>query len=156
MKLLLKRIALKPNYTIGKLYVDGVYVCDTLEDTVRDLNKNGRFDNGEQKVYSKTAIPYGTYSITMNVKSPKFSNFSRYSWAKKYDGYLPRLEKVPNFDGVLLHPGGTHEDTSGCVLVGQNKAVGKVLYSVATFNELMDKYLVTAKNRNESITITIV
>lgn len=156
MKLLLKRIALKPNYTIGKLYVDGVYVCDTLEDTVRDLNKNGRFDNGEQKVYSKTAIPYGTYSITMNVKSPKFSNFSRYSWAKKYDGYLPRLEKVPNFDGVLLHPGGTHEDTSGCVLVGQNKAVGKVLYSVATFNELMDKYLVPAKNRNESITITIV
>ena len=156
MKLLLKRIALKPNYTIGKLYVDGVYVCDTLEDTVRDLNKNGRFDNGEEKVYSKTAIPYGTYSITMNVKSPKFSNFSRYSWAKKYDGYLPRLEKVPNFDGVLIHVGCTHEATSGCVLVGQNKAVGKVLYSVATFNELMDKYLVPAKNRNESITITIV
>ena len=156
MKLLLKRIALKPNYTIGKLYVDGVYVCDALEDTVRDLNKNGLFDNGEQKVYSKTAIPYGTYSITMNVKSPKFSNFSRYSWAKKYDGYLPRLEKVPNFDGVLIHVGCTPEATSGCVLVGQNKAVGKVLYSVATFNELMDKYLVPAKNRNESITITIV
>lgn len=156
MELLLKRIALKPNYTIGKLYVDGVYVCDTLEDTVRDLNKNGRFDNGEEKVYGKTAIPYGTYSITMNVKSPKFSNFSRYSWAKKYDGYLPRLEKVPNFDGVLIHVGCTHEATSGCVLVGQNKAVGKVLYSVATFNELMDKYLVPAKNRNESITITIV
>lgn len=156
MKLLLKRIALKPNYTIGKLYVDGVYVCDTLEDTVRDLNKNGRFDNGEEKVYGKTAIPYGTYSITMNVKSPKFSNFSRYSWAKKYDGYLPRLEKVPNFDGVAIHPGNTHEDTFGCVLVGQNKEVGKVLYSVATFNELMDKYLVPAKNRNESITITIV
>ena len=156
MKLLLKRIALKPNYTIGKLYVDNVYVCDVLEDTVRDLNKNGRFDNGEQKVYSKTAIPYGTYSITMNVKSPKFSNFAKYPWAKKYDGYLPRLEKVPNFDGVLIHVGSTHESTSGCVLVGQNKAVGKVLYSVATFNELMDKYLVPAKNRNESITITIV
>ena len=69
---------------------------------------------------------------------------------------MPRLEKVPNFDGVALHPGNTHEDTFGCVLVGQNKAVGKVLYSVATFNELMDKYLVPAKNRNESITITIV
>lgn len=147
MKLLLKRIALKPNYTIGKLYVDNVYVCDVLEDSVRDCNA---------KVYGETAIPYGTYPITMNVKSPKFSNFAKYPWAKKYDGYLPRLEKVPNYKGVLIHVGNTAADTLGCLLVGQNKAVGKVLYSIATFNELMDKYLVPAKNRNESITITIV
>ena len=147
MNLLLRRIALKPNYTIGKLYVDNVYACDTLEDAVRDCNV---------KVYGETAIPYGTYPITMNVKSPKFSNFAKYPWAKKYDGYLPRLEKVPNYSGVLIHPGNTAKDTFGCLLVGQNKVVGKVINSVATFNELMDKYLVPAKNRNESITITIV
>lgn len=147
MNLLLRRIALKPNYTIGKLYVDNVYVCDVLEDTVRDCNV---------KVYGETAIPYGTYPITMNVKSPKFSNFAKYPWAKKYDGYLPRLEKVQNYKGVLIHVGNTAADTLGCLLVGQNKVVGKVINSVATFNELMDKYLIPAKNRNESITITIV
>ena len=65
MKLLLKRIALKPTYTIGWLYIDGQKVCDTIEDAVRDLNKNGRFDNGEKKVYAATAIPYGTYDITL-------------------------------------------------------------------------------------------
>ena len=52
MKLILKRIALRDTYTIGKLYIDGVYFCDTLEDKVRDLNKNGKFDNGEIKVFS--------------------------------------------------------------------------------------------------------
>ena len=64
MKLLLKRIALKPTYTIGWLYIDGQKVCDTIEDAVRDLNKNGQFDNGEKKVYAETAIPYGTYDIS--------------------------------------------------------------------------------------------
>ena len=103
MELTLKRIALRSEYTIGKLYVDGKYVCDTIEDTVRDLDKDGKFANGEVKIPGKTAIPYGRYEITMKVKSPKYSNFSKYSWAKKYDGYLPRLLNVPHFDGVLIH-----------------------------------------------------
>ena len=60
MKIELKRVALKETYTIGKLYIDGVYFCDTLEDKVRDLNENGRFDNGERKVMHETAIPYGS------------------------------------------------------------------------------------------------
>ena len=51
MKLKLKRIALNKDYTIGKLYIDDVYFCDTLEDTVRDLNKNGKFDGNEKKVH---------------------------------------------------------------------------------------------------------
>ena len=63
MEIVVKRIALKPTYTIGKLYIDGEYFCDTLEDTVRDLNKNGKFDNGEKKVYGETAIPYRKYEI---------------------------------------------------------------------------------------------
>lgn len=53
MKLTLKRIALRPTYTIGKLYIDDVYFCDTIEDTVRDINKNGKFDNREKKIHSK-------------------------------------------------------------------------------------------------------
>lgn len=156
MELTLKRIALRSEYTIGKLYVDGEYVCDTIEDTVRDLDKDGKFANGEVKIPGKTAIPYGRYEITMKVKSPKYSNFSKYSWAKKYDGYLPRLLNVPHFDGVLIHVGNSALDSEACVLVGENKVVGKVINSVNTFRRLMDDYLVPAKKRNEKIVITII
>ena len=156
MELRLERIALRSEYTIGKLYVDGEYVADTIEDTVRDLDKDGKFANGEVKIPGKTAIPYGRYEITMKVKSPKYSNFSKYSWAKKYDGYLPRLLNVPHFDGVLIHVGNSALDSEACVLVGENKVVGKVINSVNTFRRLMDDYLVPAKKRNERIFIVIV
>ena len=136
--------------------MDGEYVCDTIEDTVRDLDKDGKFANAEVKIPGKTAIPYGRYEITMKVKSPKYSNFSKYSWAKKYDGYLPRLLNVPHFDGVLIHVGNSALDSEACVLVGENKVVGKVINSVNTFRRLMDEYLVPAKKRNENIVITII
>ena len=155
MELTLKRIALRSEYTIGKLYVDGEYVCDTIEDTVRDLDRDGKFANGEVKIPGKTAIPYGRYEITMKVKSPKYSNFSKYPWAKKYDGYLPRLLNVSQFDGVLMHVGNSALDSEGCIIVGENKVVGKVINSVNTFRRLMDDYLVPAKKRNENIVITV-
>ncbi len=136
MKLTLKRIALKDTYTIGKLYIDDDYFCDTLEDTVRDANKNGKFDNGEQKVYGQTAIPYGTYNITLDVVSQRFKNRV---WAKPYGGKVPRLLNVPSFDGVLIHPGTTSKDTSGCLLVGRNTIVGKLTQSQDTFHKLMSK-----------------
>lgn len=136
MKLTLKRIALKPTYTIGKLYIDDKYFCDTLEDTVRDLNKNGKFDNGEKKIKGETAIPYGTYEITTNVVSQRFKNRV---WAKPYSGKIPRLINVPSFDGVLLHPGSSSADTSGCLLVGKNTIVGRLTDSQKTFHMLMQK-----------------
>lgn len=40
MKLELKRIAKKEAYTIGRLYVDGNYFCDTIEDTDRGLKQS--------------------------------------------------------------------------------------------------------------------
>ena len=136
MKLILKRIALRDTYTIGKLYIDGVYFCDTLEDKVRDLNKNGKFDNGEKKVYSETAIPYGTYKVDINTVSPRFKNRV---WAKPYCGKIPRLLNVNSFEGVLIHPGTTSKDTSGCLLVGRNTIVGKLTQSQNTFHKLMSK-----------------
>lgn len=140
MELRVKRVALKSDYTIGRLYVNGEYVCDTLEDAVRNT-----------KIYGKTAIPCGTYKITMDVVSPKFKDRS---WAKPYDGKLPRLIDVPNYEGVLIHVGNTAEDTSGCLLVGQNRAVGKLVNSTQTFMSLMEKHLIPAKNSGEEITIT--
>lgn len=156
MEIRVRRIALKDTYTIGKMYINGRYFCDVLEDKVRDLNKNGEFDNGEVKIAHHTAIPYGTYEITMDVRSTKFSDFEKYPWAKEYDGYLPRLTNVPLFVGVLLHVGNSDVDSSGCLLVGENKVVGKVINSTTTFRRLMNEYLIPAKNRGEKIYITIV
>ena len=148
MKIKLKRIALKKDYTIGKLYIDDVYFCDTLEDAVRDLNKNGKFDNCEKKIYSQTAIPYGTYEVTTNVVSSRFKNRI---WAKPYNGKIPRLLNVQSFDGVLLHPGSSQLDTSGCILVGKNTIVGRLTDSQKTFHLLMQKI----KNQ-KNITIEII
>lgn len=141
MKITLKRIALRDTYTIGKMYINDVYFCDTIEDKVRDLNKNGKFDNGEKKVMSETAIPYGTYTIIVN-KSPKFKR------------NLPRLLNVPSFEGVLIHRGNTAADSAGCILVGENTKVGKVLNSTKYEIELV-KILTEVQNNKETITISI-
>jgi hypothetical protein len=124
MKLTLKRIALRPTYTIGKLYIDGEYFCDTCEDKVRDTNKNGVFDEGK-KVYGETAIPYGTYKVIL-------------SMSNRFKRVLPLLLDVPEFSGIRIHSGNTAEkDSAGCILVGENKQVGKVLNSRRTENKLM-------------------
>ena len=152
MKLTLKRIALKPTYTIGKLYIDSHYFCDTCEDRVRDNNKDGDLnDVGEGKVYAKTAIPYGTYKVTLKVQSPKYSKRASYDWCK---GYLPRLLNVPHFEGILIHAGNTAEHSAGCILVGENKVVGKVINSMSTLQKLY-AVLKEYSDKGEKITITI-
>lgn len=152
MKLLLKRIAKQKTYTIGKLYIDGVYECDTLEDTDRGLSDDMTIEEiKKKKVYGQTAIPSGTYEINMDVVSPKFKNRS---WAKPYNGKLPRLMNVPGYEGVLIHVGNKPEDTLGCLLVGQNKIKGQVVNSTATFHELMEK-LTEVHEIGEKISITI-
>lgn len=152
MELKLKRIALRDTYTIGRLYVDNHYFSDTIEDVVRDLNKDGDLnDVGEGKVYAKTAIPYGRYEITMKVQSPKYSQRSSYVWCK---GYLPRLLNVPHFDGILIHAGNTAEDSAGCILVGENKVKGQVINSMATLKKLVP-ILKRASDNGEKIWISI-
>lgn len=160
MRLLLERTARKQRYTIGHLYdiTDGKreYICDVIEDKVRDINKNGKFDNGEVKIPKETAIPYGIYVVTLWVRSPKFSDFKKYPYAKKYNGYLPRLLNVPHFDGILIHCGSSEKSSAGCLIVGFNKVVGRVVNSEAAFYKLMDNYLVPAKKRGEGISIEII
>ena len=153
MKLQLTRIALRPTYTIGRLLIDGERFCDTLEDKVRDTNKDGDLlDEGEQKVYGQTAIPYGTYGVTLNVQSPKYSKRKAYDFCK---GYLPRLLDVHHFEGILIHIGNKPEDSAGCILVGENKVVGGLINSTATFTRLYGR-LKAAADRGEKIEIEIV
>lgn len=144
MKIRLHRIAHRQAYTIGNLFINGKYECDTLED--RD-----RLNEGLPKIHGYTAIPVGTYHINMNTVSPKFSKRVQYSFC---GGRLPRLENVPQFEGVLIHIGNTPEDTDGCILVGQNKVRGQLINSTATFRNLYEK-LIKAHLSGEDILITI-
>lgn len=152
MKLLLKRIAKKPTYTIGKLYIDGVYFSDTIEDKDRGLTQNMSLDAIKRiKVANETAIPTGTYKVTINVISPKFGGKDFYK-KNANGGRLPRLLNTPGFDGILIHVGVDQNSSSGCIIVGRNKAVGKVLESKETFTALY-KVLQSAK---DEIVITII
>lgn len=142
MRLILKRVALRPSYTIGRLYIEGAYLCDTLEDTVRPRGV---------KVYAKTAIPEGEYRVRMDVRSPRFGKRPLY---RKYGGRLPRLEGVPGFEGILIHPGNTAEDTAGCILVGRNTIPGRLTDSLITFDKLWH-ILESARLRGEEITVSV-
>ena len=149
MELKLKRIARRETYTIGRLYIDGVYFCDTLEDKDRGLKQSLPASvNAAKKRFGATAIPTGRYQVTLKIKSHKFSKKKQYEFC---GGYLPRLMNVPAFEGVLIHIGNTAKDTEGCLLVGKNTKVGKVLESGVTFRALYEKL----KNAQGYIFITV-
>lgn len=155
MELTLNRRYNAPTYTIGSLMVDGTYYCDTLEDRNRNLSSTMNLDEiSKIKVKGKTAIPYGKYKVTLSVKSPKYSNFSKYKYVTFTQGYIPRLLNVPGFEGILIHAGNNDKDTDGCILVGENKVKGKVINSQATWTNLY-KLLKKADDNKEPITITI-
>jgi len=139
MIITLRRIAMKDTYTIGKLYIDGVYFCDTVEDKDRGLNDSMEESViKERKVYGETAIPLGTYKVEITY-SPKFKK------------NLPLLYNVKGFEGIRIHSGNTAKDSLGCIIVGKNKKVGMVLDSRSTMTKLM-KILTNTK---ENIWLTI-
>lgn len=145
MNLELKRIFKGKDYTIGRLFIDGKYFCDTLEDPVRQL------DSIKDKIYSKTAIPAGKYKISMSVVSPKYSIRKSYNWC---GGRLPKLIDVPFFEGILIHSGNIPDHTAGCILVGENKIKGQVINSMNTLKNLWVK-LNVADEVGEEIWIDI-
>lgn len=130
MELTLKRIARKPTYTIGRMYINGEYFCDTIEDVDRGLKQTDDLKKiSAVKVKGETAIPIGRYLVTKT-----------FSTRFKRDMYL--LNNVPGFAGVRIHSGNTDKDTEGCLILGKNKAVGKVLESkdtVNAFEKVLDK-----------------
>lgn len=140
LKLLLHRIFFSPTYTIGKLYIDGVYFCDTIEDVNRDLNHNGKFDNGESKVKDKTCIGFGVYEVIVNMST-------------RFKRLLPRILNVPSFDGILIHNGVDETSSSGCIIVGKNTIKGKVTESTYYMNKLTNLLIEAQKTKKIFITI---
>ena len=142
MKLTLNRRFKAPEYTIGDLYIDEQWFCNTLEDTDRDLSQDMLLTYIQnKKIKSQTAIPTGTYKVDMDTVSPKFSNYSKYPYAKQFNAKMPRLLNVKGFEGILIHAGNTQKDTDGCILVGINKVKGQVINSQTTWKKLMSVLL---------------
>lgn len=95
MNIEILRSSLWRDYTLGQMFVDGQYLCDTLEPPIREV-----------KVSGKTAIPFGEYQVLV-------------TWSPKFKRRLPLIKNVPNFEGVRIHCGNSLQDTAGCVLVGE-------------------------------------
>lgn len=141
MEILLQRVAKKDKYTIGKLYINNQYFCDTLEDTDRGLTQSMTEQQiKSNKVYGETAIPTGIYRIVI-------------SYSNRFKKQMPLLLNVPGFSGIRIHTGNTEKDSLGCILVGKNKAIGKVLESRDTYNKLFS--ILQKANEKEIIKITI-
>ena len=114
------------NTTLGRLFLDGKFLCDTLEDEYRDI-----------KVHSETRIPAGSYKVEL-VNSPKFS--------PRYGHDMLKLTNVPGFEGILIHPGNTDKDTSGCILVGvRDQLTVTLIESRSTFESLYQTLLPLVK-----------
>lgn len=141
MEILVKRIARRETYTIGKMYIDGKYVCDTLEDKDRGLKQTMPLEEiKEKKVYGKTAIPEGKYQVI-------------WSYSNKFKKSLPLLLNVPGYEGIRIHSGNTDVDTYGCILLGENKVVGKVINSIVTCNKVLP--LISKACGSEKVYITV-
>ena len=151
MELVVDRKWKKEKYTISNLTIDGKWFCNVLEDKDRGLNSNMPVSTIKMlKKPSITAIPSGTYEITLDVVSPKYSKVSFYK--ELCNGKMPRLLDVKGFEGILIHAGNTDKDSEGCLLVGHNKVKGQVINSRDTFKSLF-KLLKERKQRGEKITI---
>ena len=134
--MILVRIAKRDTYTIGKLFVNGHYVCDTLEPTWRGVC----LGHPERKVPGCTAIPEGRYAVAVTF-SPKFER------------WLPLLLNVPMFSGIRIHAGNTADDTRGCILPGFNRKVGRVEDSRCLERKILR--LLSERPEGEGVWITV-
>lgn len=133
MQMILERVQLDPDVTIGSLTADGTWVCWVCEDTVREPGV---------KVYGQTAIPFGKYRVDITMSS-------------RFKRPLPILLNVPGFEGIRIHPGNTAADTEGCLLPGLDRMAKSVGRSKLAFQDLYTR-IFDAKSRGESVTIEIV
>lgn len=125
MDIRVTRNASKDGATIGRMTVDGGWICYTLEDTVREPLTEASIV-GSWKIPGQTAIPYGTYQVTL-------------AHSQHFGRIMPHLLNVPGYEGVLIHSGNTAADTEGCILVGFTTGNNTVGNSRAAFGELFSQ-----------------
>ncbi len=124
-----------PTRTFGKLFIDGKYFGETLEDTDRELEKGGL------KVYGESAIPQGRYRVIV-------------SMSRRFGREMPEVLDVPEFRGIRIHGGNGPEDTLGCPLLGQVRTAN----GVANCKGINDRLLMTlkaAEQRGEEVWLDV-
>lgn len=148
MRVKVTREILRPESTIGKLYIDDGYYCRTLEDKVRGEN--------EPKIYGKTAIPAGTYRITLRTAGTTHEAYKN-RFPEFHKGSL-WIRDIPGYEYVLIHCGNTPADTSGCVLVGlvyDTSVPDKIVNSELAYRRIYP-IIADAIERGEDVTIEII
>lgn len=131
MKLTLVRDTFTDKSTTGKLFIDDVFECYVLEDVVRD----------GPKVYGKTAIPEGTYELTID-------------YSPKYDRPMMHILSVPNFEGIRIHSGNVADDSLGCILTGRIRRQNWVGESKLALAPLFRKVQAEVNN-HDKVTIEV-
>ena len=121
--------------TFGDLYLDGVWFCHTLEDCDRHLEVDG------VKVPGKTAIPLGTYGVTIDLST-------------RFQKLMLHVLNVPQFDGIRIHAGNTIFDTEGCILLGEDVDGDTLVHSRAAVNALQYE-VQQALDRAEAVMLII-
>lgn len=141
MKLTVKRTVLRSSYTLGELYIDGQFFCHTLEDLDRGLTQDMSLNLIKSlKIPGETAIPKGTYKVTLDVVSPKFSKYPFYM--KVCEGKLPRLIDVKGYEGVLIHVAdGIKRDAllQGCIGIGNLSSEEYLINGKQVFTEFYNR-----------------
>ena len=139
MEIKLIRESFGDTFTEGKLLIDNVFECYTVEDTDRKME-----DDLTVKVNSKTAIPRGKYEVIL-------------SMSNRFQKILPEVLNVPGFTGIRIHSGNSSVDTEGCIILGSvNDKLDDdwVGGSKIALTQFMAK-LETAKENNEKVYIEI-
>ena len=131
MKLKVVRDTFTDKTTIGKLFVDEVYQCNTLEDVVRK----------GVKVYGQTAIPEGLYEVVID-------------YSNHFQREMPHILNVPGFEGIRIHSGNNADDTEGCILLGLSRKTDWVGQSRTAFEQFFP-ILEAAYEKKEPITIEV-
>ena len=140
MLITVKRIIMNNTCSIGELSIDDKFICYTLEDVVRE--EDG-VSVDHWKVQNETAIPRGTYNVSMN-----FSNH--------FQKIMPLIENVLGFAGVRIHSGNAATDTEGCLLCGLDKnpktnTISRSRDAIAILYPLIQ----AAIDKKEKVTLTI-
>jgi hypothetical protein len=131
VKIKLIRDTFTEKSTIGKLFINDIYECNTLEDFVRK----------GKKIYGKTAIPEGVYPVIID-------------WSNKYQRNMPHILNVPEFSGIRIHSGNDSDDTEGCIILGMNRKIDWVGQSRTAYTAFFSK-LNAAFEHEEKITIEV-
>ena len=139
MDLTVKRFEFGTNYTIGKLLINGVEECFTLEDKVQEVQGQ---PVSTWKIAGETAIPVGKYKVIVD-----FSN--------RFQALRPHILDVPGFDGIRIHSGNTDKDTEGCILLGEFWPGGdKIINSMRAYTKFIAKLNEAIANK-EDVWITV-